>query len=308
MYMDDLKRMAEVSRKKVEYFLNAPGGYLLLSALAGIYLGLGICLIFSVGAPFAAEGSAALKLVMGTSFGVALTLVIFAGSELFTGNNMVCTIGALARAITWKHVGWIFVWSFVGNLIGSLFVAWMVVQSGVMAKAPQMDLLMKVAAMKMSASAWELFIRGVLCNVLVCLAVWMAAKTKNEAAKIMLIFWCLFAFIGSGFEHSIANQSLLGMALFLPHGEVISWSGFAWNQVFVGLGNIVGGAVLVGSAYWLSSPYRVVDSVVTQSENTILGREAQESFDHSTPVRPTTNSVAPLKAGFVAVLKHERGL
>ena len=308
MYIDDLKRMAEVSRKKVEYFLNAPGGYLLLSALAGIYLGLGICLIFSVGAPFAAEGSAALKLVMGTSFGVALTLVIFAGSELFTGNNMVCTIGALARAITWKHVGWIFVWSFVGNLIGSLFVAWMVVQSGVMAKAPQMDLLMKVAAMKMSASAWELFIRGVLCNVLVCLAVWMAAKTKNEAAKIMLIFWCLFAFIGSGFEHSIANQSLLGMALFLPHGEVISWSGFAWNQVFVGLGNIVGGAVLVGSAYWLSSPYRVADSVVTQSENTILGREAQESFDHSTPVRPTTNSVAPLKAGFVAVLKHERGL
>ncbi|MDT7043165.1 formate/nitrite transporter family protein [Candidatus Nitronereus thalassa] len=308
MYMEDLKRMAEVSRKKVEYCLNAPGGYFLLSALAGIYLGLGICLIFSVGAPFAAEGSVALKLVMGTSFGVALTLVIFAGSELFTGNNMVCTIGALARTITWKHVGWIFVWSFVGNLIGSLFVAWMIVQSGVMAKAPQMDLLMKVAAMKMSASAWELFIRGILCNVLVCLAVWMAAKTKNEAAKIMLIFWCLFAFIGSGFEHSIANQSLLGMALFLPHGEAISWSGFAWNQVFVGLGNIVGGAVLVGSAYWLSSPYRMTDSVVTQSEQTILGREAQESFDHSTPALTATNSVVPMKAGFVAVLKHERGM
>lgn len=305
MYMEDLKRMAEVSRKKAEYCLNAPGGYFLLSALAGIYLGLGICLIFSVGAPFAAEGSAALKLVMGVSFGVALTLVIFAGSELFTGNNMVCTIGALSRAITWKHVGLIFVWSFIGNLIGSLAVAWMIVQSGVMAKAPQMDLLMKVAAMKMSASAWELFIRGILCNLLVCLAVWMAARTKNEAAKIMLIFWCLFAFIGSGFEHSIANQSLLGMALFLPHGEAISWSGFAWNQVFVGLGNIVGGALLVGGAYWLSSPYRITDAVATQSETSVL---KNESVGYPTEVLPAASPPVPMTTGFVAELNHERGV
>jgi len=305
MYMEDLKRMAEVSRKKAEYCLNAPGGYFLLSALAGIYLGLGICLIFSVGAPFAAEGSAALKLVMGISFGVALTLVIFAGSELFTGNNMVCTIGALSRAITWKHVGWIFVWSFIGNLVGSLAVAWMIVQSGVMAKAPQMDLLMKVAAMKMSASAWELFIRGILCNLLVCLAVWMAARTKNEAAKIMLIFWCLFAFIGSGFEHSIANQSLLGMALFLPHGEAITWSGFAWNQVFVGLGNILGGALLVGGVYWLSSPYRVTDASAIQSESAVLDNE---SIGHPTEALSAASPVVPMNVGFVAKLNRERGV
>ncbi len=307
MYMEDLKRMAEVSRKKVEYLLNAPGGYFLLSALAGIYLGLGICLILSVGAPFAAEGSAALKLVMGVSFGVALTLVIFAGSELFTGNNMVCTIGALARAITWKHVAWIFVWSFIGNLVGSLAVAWLIVQSGVMAKAPQMDLLMKVAAMKMSAPAVELFIRGILCNLLVCLAVWMAARTKNEAAKIMLIFWCLFAFVGSGFEHSIANQSLLGMALFLPHGDAISWVGFAWNQVFVGLGNVVGGAVLVGGAYWLSSPYLVSDIIATQAELAVREPESQETLGHSSEFLPSSSPVVPMKAGFVAALNHERG-
>lgn len=305
MYMEDLKRMAEVSRKKVEYFLNAPGGYFLLSALAGIYLGLGICLIFSVGAPFAAEGSAALKLVMGASFGVALTLVIFAGSELFTGNNMVCTIGALARTITCKHVCWIFVWSFIGNLVGSLVVAWLIIQSGVMAKAPQMDLLMKVAAMKMSAPAWELFIRGILCNLLVCLAVWMAARTKDEAAKIMLIFWCLFAFVGSGFEHSIANQSLLGMALFLPHSDAISWMGFAWNQAFVGLGNIVGGALLVGGAYWLSSPYRVTDSVTNESKEAVLDHE---TMGHPARVLPAVNGVAPMKAGFVTELNRERGM
>ncbi len=168
-----------------------------------------------------------------------------------------------------------------------------------------MDLLMKVAAMKMSASAWELFIRGILCNLLVCLAVWMAARTKNEAAKIMLIFWCLFAFIGSGFEHSIANQSLLGMALFLPHGEAISWGGFAWNQVFVGLGNILGGALLVGGVYWLSSPYRVTDAVATQSETAVL---ENEFVGYPTEALPAASPAVPMNAGFVAKLNHERGV
>ncbi len=257
MYIADVERMVNMAKKKVEYLRENPRGYVLLSALAGIYLGFGISLIFSVGAPFAAEGAAGLKLVMGASFGIALTLVIFAGSELFTGNNMVCAIGALARAITLKNVGQIFLWSLVGNLLGSLMVAWLIAQSGVMSRAPQSDLLLKVAAVKMHLPAWELFMRGILCNWLVCLAVWMAARTTNEAAKIMLIFWCLFAFVGSGFEHSIANQSILGLALFLPHGADISWSGFAWNQIWVVMGNVIGGAVFVGGAYWMASPVKV---------------------------------------------------
>jgi nitrite transporter NirC len=257
MYTVDVERMVEVAKKKVRYLASNPMGYLLLSAMAGIYLGFGICLIFSVGAPFWADGSAGLKLVMGASFGIALTLVIFAGSELFTGNNMVCAIGTLARAITMKQVGLIFFYSFVGNLLGSLGVAWLITQAGVVGQAPHSDLLLKVASVKMNGPAWELFIRGILCNWLVCLAVWMAARTTNDAAKIMLIFWCLFAFVGSGFEHSIANQSILGIALFLPHGPDVTWLGLAWNQFWVVLGNVVGGAVFVGGAYWLSSPVRV---------------------------------------------------
>ncbi len=256
MYKTDVERMAQVAKGKMEYCQRSPFGYVLLSILAGVYLGFGITLIFSVGAPFAAEGSAAVKLVMGASFGIALTLVIFAGSELFTGNNMVCTIGGLAKVLSWRQVGCIFFWSFVGNLIGSLGIAWFIAQSGVLANAPQVVLLMKVASMKMSLSGWELFIRGILCNWLVCLAVWTAARTTNEAAKIILIFWCLLAFVGSGFEHSIANQSILGVALFLPHGPEISLLGFVRNQVFVGLGNVMGGAVFVGGAYWLTSRVR----------------------------------------------------
>lgn len=269
MYSVDVERMVELAKKKVGYLRLNPMGYFLLSAMAGIYLGFGICLIFSVGAPFWAGGLVGLKLVMGMSFGIALTLVIFAGSELFTGNNMVCAIGILARAITVKQMGRIFFYSFVGNFLGSLGIAWLIVQAGIVGQAPQSDLLLKVAAVKMNGPAWELFIRGILCNWLVCLAVWMAARTTNDAAKIMLIFWCLFAFVGSGFEHSIANQSILGMALFIPHGPDVTWLGLAWNQFWVVLGNVIGGAIFVGGAYWLCSPVRAQSSALT-SEPAII--------------------------------------
>ena len=280
MYKTDVERMVQTASGKVGYFQCAPFGYVLLSILAGVYLGFGITLIFSVGAPFAAEGSAAVKLVMGASFGIALTLVMFAGSELFTGNTMVCTIGGLAKTISWTQVGHILFWSFVGNLIGSFGIAWLIVQSGVLANAPQADLLMKVTSMKMSLSGWELLIRGILCNWLVCVAVWTAARITNETAKMLLIFWCLFAFVGSGFEHSIANQSIMSVALLLPHGADISFLGFVWNQIFVVLGNVIGGAVFVGAAYWLTS--RVKGDVVMFSSvrRESLSQELQHEGVH----------------------------
>ena len=170
----------------------------------------------------------------------------------------------------------LFAWSLIGNLLGSLVVAWMVVQSGVVSAAPQAALIQKVVGIKMSLPAWELFLRGILCNWLVCLAVWTASRTTSDAAKILLIFWCLFAFIGSGFEHSIANQSLLGLGLFLPHAEGVSWAGFAWNQTWVILGNIVGGGVFVGGLYWLASPVwraRAPEAIRTGTAPVLVGGE-----------------------------------
>ena len=259
MHHADHERIAGVAKKKGAFLETSLGGYLILSAMAGIYLGFGIALIFSVGGPLAAAGSPAVKLVMGASFGIALTLVIFAGSELFTGNNMVGVIGGLSRSVTWGQVVQFNFWSWLGNLIGSLALAWLVVQSGVFAKGPTAEMIQKVAGVKMSLGPWELFVRGMLCNWLIGLAVWTAGRTTNDAAKILLIFWCLCAFIATGFEHSIANQSLLGMALFMPHEVVVSWAGFWYNQLFVVLGNIVGGGFFVGGLYWMVSPYRVDD-------------------------------------------------
>lgn len=103
----------------------------------------------------------------------------------------------------------------------------------------------------------ELFFRGILCNWLVCLALWMSSRAKSEAAKLVLIWWCLFAFIASGYEHSVANMTLLSVAVLLPnHPETISIAGWLHNMIPVTLGNIIGGGVFVGMAYWLISPVR----------------------------------------------------
>lgn len=264
MFIEDNKRVALSAERKFDLLDRSLWRYVVLSALAGAYVGFGIALIFAVGAPLAADGSPILKLVMGASFGIALTLVIFAGSELFTGNNMIGVIGGLSRSLTWSEVIRLNCWSWAGNLFGSLLLAWMVVQSGVLSKGPQTQFISDVATMKMSLPAWELFFRGVLCNWLVCLAVWMSGRTTNDAAKIMLICWCLFAFIGTGFEHSVANQSLLAMSLFLPHGQAVTWEGYWYNQFYVVVGNLIGGGLFVGGTYWLVNPYTAVRKEVPE--------------------------------------------
>ena len=190
---------------------------------------------------------------MGTSFGIALTLVIFAGSELFTGHAMHMTIGRLTGTIRTLDLlrAWGTTW--VGNLIGSgllgaLFVAG---GGGAVLQEGGQDLIHAVAEKKMAAPAAELFVRAILCNWLVCLAIWGAARTDNDAAKCIIIFWCLFAFISAGFEHSVANMTVFSVALFSEHPEGVSFAGAARNLVWVTLGNAVAGAVLMGFGYWL---------------------------------------------------------
>ncbi len=251
MEHETIATAAAAARAKAGLLRHGPLQYLVLSALAGAYVGLGIVLIFAIGAPLAAAGSGATRAVMGASFGIALTLVIFAGSELFTGNNLIMTVGLLSRTVKGDALGRVWIASFVGNLAGSLLLALATAASGVLSKAPAKDFVLGVVAAKMAAPAGELFFRGVLCNALVCLAVWMGLRTKDETARLVLIFWCLFAFIGAGFEHSVANMTLLGIGLFLPHDPaLVSWAGFARNLTLVTAGNIVGGALLIGLPYW----------------------------------------------------------
>jgi len=248
-----IEAFTAVAVAKENMIRNKIGQYWVLSMLAGMYIGFGIILIFTVGSQFANVGSPAVKIVMGISFGIALTLVVFAGSELFTGNNMVMLIGCLKGKTGWGWMAWLWFVCYFANLAGALLLAWIMACTGFVDGGSIIGgFIDKVAGAKMNAPWMELFCRGILCNALVCLAVWMAAKTKNEAARIFLIFWCLFAFIACGFEHSIANMTIFGMSLFTAHPDTVSWYGFARNQLPVTIGNIIGGGFF-GLAYWYST-------------------------------------------------------
>ncbi|MCR8643242.1 formate/nitrite transporter family protein [Paenibacillus sp. N1-5-1-14] len=234
---------------KVELLNRSKGKYFVSSMLAGLFIGLGIILIFTIGGQLSAAQEPGTKIVMGMCFGIALSLVIMAGAELFTGNNFLMTVSTLEKKTTWRDTGRIWLYSLVGNLAGSMLIAVMFVYTG-LAVGSTAQFIHTIASAKMNAPFFELFMRGILCNILVCLTIWCSMKLKEDTAKLIMIFWCLFAFISSGYEHSVANMTLLSIALFIPHPDSITWLGFAANLVPVTLGNMVGGVVFVGAAYW----------------------------------------------------------
>ncbi len=257
MYRDTLDQLTNSAVAKAALLRSNPGGYLVASMLAGIYVGLGIALIFNIGAPLAATQSPWVKTIMGICFGIALSLVIIAGSELFTGNNLMMMVGKWSGKVTSGDVAKIWALSWVGNLLGALLLSVVIQGSGVLNGINEQAFIQKVASTKMTLPYGVLLLRGILCNILVCLAIWCATRVKSESAKLIMIFWCLFAFITLGFEHSVANMTLLGIAMFqdpLPEYTAhLTWLGFAYNMFWVTLGNIIGGTFVIGGAYWFIS-------------------------------------------------------
>jgi nitrite transporter NirC len=254
---DDLVVQAEVKAKQVRHSL---GRYLWLSALAGVFVGVAVVLLISVSAPLVAAGSPMAKLVQGAVFGVALTLVVFAGAELFTGNAMVMTQGLKAGRVRPFDVAAVWAASLVGNFVGAIGFA-AVVHGGGTLKGPGATLVASIVQTKDAATGPQLFWRSVLCNMLVCLALWMAARTKSNGAKLAVLWWALLAFVASGFEHSIANTTVFGLGIF-EHSA--TWSQLFRNLAWTVPGNIVGGALVVGLGYAWIGGVRPAKVVVTR--------------------------------------------
>lgn len=247
MYEELVQTIANLAVLKENLLRKGLTKYLVLSLLAGLYVGLGIILIFTIGG--VVGDSPFKRVIMGASFGIALSLVLMAGSELFTGNNMIMTIGSLEKKVSWITTSKIWLYSYIGNFAGSILAAWLFFMTG-LGTGPLGEFILKTTEAKMNAPFIDLFFKGILCNILVCLAVLTFIKLKEETAKLIMVFWCLFAFITSGFEHSIANMTLLSIGLLMPHPESISLIGLANNLIPVTLGNMVGGAFVLGVGYW----------------------------------------------------------
>ncbi|WP_374965872.1 formate/nitrite transporter family protein [Lysinibacillus sp. RS5] len=236
---------------KIRMMKHRPVNYLLQAIFGGLFIGFGILLIVTIGGLLSPAGVPSMKIVQGLAFGVALSMVMMAGANLFTGDNLVLTVSTLSKKSSPFEMLGIWMSSYIGNFFGSLLAAALFFYSG-LAAGDTAAYIEKLATAKMSGSFIELLCRGILCNLLVCLAVWCTYKLKTETGKLVMIFCCIFPFVTIGFEHCIANMTLFSLALLVPHGELVSFAGAFSNLIPVTLGNIIGGAV-IGFVYWVNA-------------------------------------------------------
>lgn len=246
MYKNEVDRVSQVAADKVRFLKENPGGYFVSSVIAGMFIGFGILLSSTIGA----MGSFSfMKLLMGISFSCALSLVIMAGAELFTGNNMVMAMGFMKKTVSAKDVLKLWLICYVGNWLGSIFLALIFSRTGLMTEA-FCAAVASVAAAKVSIPFGALLLRAILCNMLVCLAVWCSIKMTSESGKLIMIFWIIVIFFTAGFEHSIANMVLLTLDFLAPETAMTMGSYF-YNILTASLGNMIGGIFFVAVPYTL---------------------------------------------------------
>jgi formate/nitrite transporter len=194
---------------------------------------------------------------MGAAFTLGLVLVLIAGSDLATGNMMLVPLGAMNGKLSVGDVVRNLTLVLLGNLVGALFVAYfLAVSTGVIGDpdstgSAQLTFarLSEIADGKVHHTVWETFLRGVGCNWLVCLAVWMSLASSSIAGKILAVFFPVMAFVAMGFDHVVANMFFLPAALFAGV-EGLGWDDTLVNWLVAGAGNLVGAVVFVGTSYW----------------------------------------------------------
>jgi len=247
MFNDEITAVSNAAKAKNNLLGNNPTGYILAAVLAGIFIGIGILLALTAGGLL--TGNPFARIVMGCVFGGALSLVVMAGGELFTGNVFVMAVGFAKKNVSAGVCLKIWALSYLGNLTGSIILSVIFVWCGLAAGSVG-AFISSAAEVKMSIPPLALICRGVLCNVLVCLAVWCSFRCKSEAAKLIMIFWCLLALLTTGYEHCIVNMTLLTVSLLSPAaGAAVSLSGWIYNIALSTVGNIIGGIVFVALPY-----------------------------------------------------------
>jgi formate transporter len=262
----EMARQAElIGERKAKFDLLS---LLTLAVLGGAYIGLGS--MFATTIATGAEGVIPFglsRLLAGLTFSLGLVVVILGGAELFTGNTlMVMALAAgkikpLEMAQAWCIV-------YLGNFIGAIGTALLVLLSGqyLIGNGTVAIVALKLAVDKSSIPFIQAIFLGILCNVLVCLAVWLSLGARTTSGKILVIIFPVSAFVAAGFEHSVANMYIIPLGILIRDwapenlwhliGEnsesfrTLSWAGFLYSLIPVTIGNIIGGGGLVGVVYW----------------------------------------------------------
>ena len=253
--------------------------FFVLAILAGAFIAFGAQLSIIVGSD-ATLGFGFTKFLAGAVFSVGLMLVVVAGAELFTGDNLI-VISALEKKVRWGELLKTWIAVYLGNLIGSVLIALLLYWSGLWSMNGNLvgAAALKIAGGKVGLTFVQGLVRGILCNWLVCLAVWMATASKDIIGKLFAVFFPVMAFVASGFEHSVANMFFIPYGILLKSvpkvveatGKTLAdYAGLNWatlwtkNLIPVTIGNVIGGAFFVGIIYWFVYLKKAPETVETK--------------------------------------------
>ncbi|HEY4621610.1 MAG TPA: formate/nitrite family transporter [Gaiellaceae bacterium] len=261
---------AEVARKAEFVGVTKAGmetfNVFVLSVLAGAFIAMGAIFATTVAAGGSELPYGVVRLLAGLTFSLGLILVVVAGAELFTGNNLIVMGWASRRVSTALLLeNWTIVW--VGNFVGAFATAFIVYVSGqyTFGGGAVGQTALSIAAAKTSLGFVEAIALGMLCNALVCLAIWLTYGAHTTTDKILAIIPPIAAFVAAGFEHSVANMYFISIGLLIERDEgfvaslqpppdlsELNWASFFLDNLLpVTIGNVIGGAVMVGAVYWL---------------------------------------------------------
>jgi nitrite transporter NirC len=245
-----VEKAADAGVTKMELLREDPVRYMLRSVGAGMGLTL-VVFVFWVLTQNLSDISLG-KVIAAGFFGIGLTIIVFTNMELFTSNNMYLTVSSAEGRTSWRQTVTLWIACWFGNLAGAILMAILLVGAGSFVQLPPDHALFTGALHKAHQSAGVIFIKGILANWIVCLAVRIALRCKEEVAKILILVSVVFIFVYLGFEHSIANMGTFSMAIL--GGGSLTLGDALHNLLYSTAGNIVGGVALVGLPFTYLNP------------------------------------------------------
>lgn len=248
MYLKFVENLSQGAINKRNLYDGSFGKYIVAAMIAGIFIGIGMLTMGLSNLVFSGIEFPVVKFINGFVFSLALSLVIMAGGELFTGNILVFSMGSFQGVLPWKDGIKLSILSYVGNLLGALFLVLLFMGTGA-GKEGIGQALVDLSLAKAAPSFQVLFFKGILCNIMVCLGVLICNGMKTESGKLIMVFWCIMPFVALGFEHCVANMTCFLFAKLTS--STFTFAHMIHNLIPVTLGNIVGGLIVSGSYYYI---------------------------------------------------------
>lgn len=249
--MSDFELLKSLAMTKYNLLKKDPFRFFIRSIVAGLYLGLATILSYTLYIVLINVSPEVAKIAFAAAFGIGLVIIVLLGSELFTGNCFTTIMPVFHGDLKIHQILPMWIICYIGNFVGIAFIMFLFVKTGSNEEALN-AYVASVIAGKLDFDVVQLFIKGVLCNFIVCVAAYEGMKLKSESAKVIVMMIVVMSFVLPGFEHSIANMGTFSMGFFAL-GNSISWTGLVLHMVISTFGNIIGGSFLLGLPIYLMS-------------------------------------------------------